>query len=258
MDLTHKRCFIFDLDGTVYVGNNPIQGTVDFIAHNMERFDIHFLTNNTSRNLKDYVAKLNGMGIPATLPRMLSPLLPLADRLEEEHIEDIYPVGNSNFTAYLQERLPKLRLNGNGRCQVVVLGYDTELTYKKLAESCLLLHRPEVRFWATHPDAVCPSPEGPLPDAGSFLALYKKATGRTPELNFGKPNPLVLAPLLARYKPEEMVMVGDRLYTDMLLAHNAGMESILVLSGETGLNDLAAVEHQPTLVLKDLSCLKRD
>ena len=255
MDLTRKHCFIFDLDGTVYMGNRPIQGTIDFIKRHMERFDIHFLTNNTSKNLKDYITKLNGMGIIADLPRMLSPLLPLANHLEAEGIEEIYPVGNSNFIAHLQERLPKLRLGKSEHCQVVVVGYDTELTYQKLADSCLLLQRPEVRFWATHPDAVCPSPEGPLPDTGSFLALYEKATGRVPELNFGKPNPLVLAPLLARYKPEEMVMVGDRLYTDMALAHNAGMDSILVLSGESRREDLATIERQPTLVLEDLSSL---
>jgi HAD superfamily hydrolase (TIGR01450 family) len=192
------------------------------------------------------------MGIPATLPRMISPLIPLADRLERESIREIYPVGNGNFIAYLKERLPALRLGNSADCQVVVVGYDTELTYAKLAESCLLLQRPEMRFWATHPDAVCPSLEGPLPDTGSFLALYEKATGRVPELNFGKPNPLVLAPLLARYKPEEMVMVGDRLYTDMALAHNAGMDSVLVLSGETRREHLARVDRQPTLVLEDL------
>lgn len=256
MDLTRKRCFVFDLDGTVYMGDRPIQGTLDFVVRNMERFDIHFLTNNTSKNLNDYIVKLKAMGVPVTLPRMLSPLLPLADHLEAEGIEEIYPVGNANFVAYLRERLPKLRLGNSERCQVVVVGYDTELTYKKLAESCLLLQRPGVRFWATHPDAVCPSPQGPLPDTGSFLALYEKATGRVPELNFGKPNPLVLAPLLARYKPEEMVMVGDRLYTDMVLAHNTGMDSILVLSGESRREDLAHVDRQPTLVLQDLSELR--
>jgi HAD superfamily hydrolase (TIGR01450 family) len=255
MDLAAKRCFVLDLDGTVYMGHQPISGTVEFIRRNMERFDIHFLTNNTSRNLKDYVSRLQAMGIKATLPRMLSPLMPMADRLEEEGIREIYAVGNNNFISYLHERLPGLRLGNSAACEVVVLGYDTELTYLKLAESCLLLQNPAVRFWATHPDAVCPSPKGPLPDAGSFLALYEKATGRVPELIFGKPNPLVLAPLLARYKPEDMVMVGDRLYTDMVLAHNAGLDSILVLSGETKREDLARVDRQPTLVLEDLGAL---
>lgn len=255
MDIAKKRCFVFDLDGTVYMGDAPIEGTVAFIRRNLERFDIHFLTNNTSKNLADYVTKLRGMGIDMTLPRMLSPLIPLADRLEAEGITEIYPVGNANFLAYLRERLPNLRFGTSGECALVVVGYDTELTYQKLAESCLLLQRPNVRFWATHPDDVCPSPKGPLPDTGSFLALYEKAVKRKPELVFGKPSTLIIEPLLARYRPEEMVMVGDRLYTDKLMAENAGMDFILVLSGESSREDLTRLERQPTLVLDDLGCL---
>ncbi len=255
MDISRKRCFVFDLDGTVYMGDRPISGTVDFVHRNLERFDIHFLTNNTSKNLDDYVLKLRGMGIEIDASRMLSPLIPLADRLEKEGFEEIYPVGNGNFCAYLRRRLPGLRFGASADCRAVVVGYDTELTYEKLAESCLLLQRPDVAFWATHPDNVCPSPRGPLPDTGSFLALYEKAVGRTPEFVFGKPRTLILEPLLARYTPEEMVMVGDRLYTDKVLAENAGMDFILVLSGESKRSDLAGLERQPTLVLDDLGGL---
>lgn len=257
MNISEKRCFVFDLDGTVYMGDTPIRGTVEFIRRNIERFDIHFLTNNTSRNLNDYVVKLRGMGIEISLARMLSPLIPLADKIEKEDFREIYPVGNANFRAYLNERLPNLTFGASEACAAVVVGYDTELTYRKLAESCLLLQRPDVRFWATHPDNVCPSPKGPLPDTGSFLALYEKATGRSPELVFGKPSTLIVEPLLARYRPEEMVMVGDRLYTDKVMAENAGMDFILVLSGESRREDLAALKRQPTLVLDDLGMLDR-
>jgi len=255
MDISKKRCFVFDLDGTVYMGDQPISGTVNFIRRNLERFDIHFLTNNTSKNLNDYVTKLHGMGIDIPLRRMLSPLIPLADRLEREGIHEIYPVGNANFQAYLKERLPNLRFGTSENCAVVVVGYDTELTYAKLAASCLLLQRPNVRFWATHPDNVCPSPKGPLPDTGSFLALYEKAVGRQPELVFGKPSTLIVEPLLAKYAPADMVMVGDRLYTDKVMAENAGMDFILVLSGESSREDLPGLERQPTLVLDDLGQL---
>ena len=255
MDIRTKKCFVFDLDGTVYLGDVPIQGTVDFIKRNQGEKDIFFLTNNTSKNLVEYTSKLARLGLDVGLERMLSPLLPLVDHLKEYGIHHLYPVGNRSFQAFLKERIPGVVFSSGTDCQAVVLGYDTELTYEKLATSCLLLQRPEVRFFSTHPDLVCPSEKGPLPDTGSFVKLYEAATGRLPELVFGKPCTRVLAPLLKRFKREEMVMVGDRLTTDKLLAENAGIDFILVLSGEAQREDLATLERQPTLVLDDLGSL---
>ncbi len=255
MDINSKKCFVFDLDGTVYLGDRPIQGTIDFIRRNLPRREIFFLTNNTSKNLDDYVKKLAGFGIQVGLERILSPLLPLVDYLRDQGIRCLYPVGNASFQAYLKERLPEVVFTAGDDCQAVVLGYDTELTYQKLADSCLLLQRPEVRFLSTHPDMVCPSAKGPLPDTGSFVRLYEGATGRSPELVFGKPNTLVLSPLLKRFRREEMVMVGDRLTTDKVLAENAGIDFILVLSGEAQCADLPSLERQPTLVLENLGSL---
>ena len=255
MDLAKKNCFVFDLDGTVYLGNAPIPGTIDFIKRNLGKKEIFFLTNNTSKNLADYIKKLAGFGIDVGIDRLLSPLLPLVDHLRENAIERVYPVGNASFQAFLRERIPDLVFTAGDDCQAVLLAYDTELTYEKLATSCLLLQRPEVHFWSTHPDLVCPSDQGPLPDTGSFVKLYEAATGRLPELVFGKPNTLVLSPLLKRFAQDEMVMVGDRLTTDKLLAENAGIDFILVLSGEAKREDLPALARQPTLVVDDLGSL---
>ena len=255
MDLAKKNCFVFDLDGTVYLGNAPIPGTIDFIKRNLGKKEIFFLTNNTSKNLADYIKKLAGFGIDVGIDRLLSPLLPLVDHLRENSIDRVYPVGNASFQAFLRERIPYLVFTAGDDCQAVLLAYDTELTYQKLATSCLLLQRPEVHFWSTHPDLVCPSDQGPLPDTGSFVKLYEAATGRLPELVFGKPNTLVLSPLLKRFAQDEMVMVGDRLTTDKLLAENAGIDFILVLSGEAKREDLPALARQPTLVVDDLGSL---
>ncbi len=252
MDFSAKRCFVFDLDGTVYLTDVPIQGTIDFILRNREKKEIFFLTNNTSKNLGDYTAKLARFGIEVGPERILSPLLPLLDHLEAQAITRLYPVGNASFLSFLRERLPGVVFTAGADCQAVVLAYDTELTYEKLATSCLLLQRPEVRFLSTHPDLVCPSIHGPLPDAGSFIKLYEAATGRLPQLTFGKPNTLVLSPLFKRFAREEMVMVGDRLSTDKVLAENAGIDFILVLSGEATRADLSALERQPTLVVDDM------
>jgi 4-nitrophenyl phosphatase len=255
VDISKKNCFVFDLDGTVYLGDRPIQGTIDFIKRNLGKREIFFLTNNTSKSLIDYTRKLAGFGLDVGLERIISPLLPLVDYLSEQDIHHLYPVGNSSFQTFLKERIPGIVFTAGADCQAVVLAYDTELTYEKLATSCLLLQRPEVRFLSTHPDLVCPSDKGPLPDTGSFVKLYEAATGRLPELIFGKPNTIVLSPLFKRFGQEEMVMVGDRLSTDKLLAENAGIDFILVLSGEARREDLSALERQPTLVVDDFGAL---
>jgi 4-nitrophenyl phosphatase len=255
VDISKKRCFVFDLDGTVYLGDVPIQGTIDFVKRNLGKKEIFFLTNNTSKSLADYTKKLAGFGIQVGLERILSPLLPLVDYLKEQRIERVYPVGNAKFQAFLRERLPGMEFTAGTDCQAVVLAYDTELTYEKLATSCLLLQRPELRFLSTHPDFVCPSVRGPLPDTGSFVKLYEAATGRLPEIVFGKPNTIVLSPLLKRFAREEMVMVGDRLSTDKVLAENAGIDFILVLSGEAKRDDLPALERQPDLVVEQMGAL---
>ncbi len=256
--MLNKKCFVLDLDGTVYLGDIPIQESVDFIIRHWNDIDFQFLSNNTSKSPATYVSKLTKMGIPATLDRILSPVTPLVAHLRKHAIHTVYPVGNHDFVACLRERMPELTVldySTSEGAQAVVLAYDTELTYEKLTHAALLLQDPDVAYLATHPDLVCPSPKGPLPDAGSFMALFETATGRRPQHIFGKPDPAVLGTLLTAYRREEMVMVGDRLSTDKKLAENAGIDFILVLSGEAGASDLPGLERQPTLVLETLGRL---
>ena len=197
------------------------------------------------------------MGIPARAEILLSPVLPLVNFLRERQIQRIYLVGNQDFARELHEKMPDLE-EGEDNVQAVVLAYDTELTYQKLVRSALLLQKPEMLFLATHPDFVCPSPEGPLPDVGSFISLYATATGRRPQYIFGKPDPMILQPLLARYAKDDMVMVGDRLSTDKKLAENAGIDFALVLSGEATREDLMKEKRQPTVVLEHLGEAEKD
>ena len=250
-----KPCFVLDLDGTVYLGHVPIQPTVDFIRRHWHSKMFYFLSNNTSKTPETYIARLAKLGIDTDRSRILSPITPLADHLRAHGLRRVYCVGNRDFVNCLRQTLPELEVGEEG-AEAVIVAYDTELTYEKLARSALLLQRPEVAFFATHPDLVCPSPEGPLPDVGSFLALYETATGRRPEKIFGKPETAVLEPLLARYAVDDMVMVGDRLSTDKRLAENAGMDFILVLSGEATLDDLPGLERQPTCVARHLGDLE--
>lgn len=251
LDWASKRCVALDMDGTIYLGHIPIAGAVSFIQQHWNDLDFYFLSNNTSKSPQTYISRLNSMGIPARAEQLLSPVTPLVEYLRQNGITRVYPVGNNDFQADLKNRMPEIELGHEG-AQAVVLAYDTELHYEKLARSALLLQKPETLFLATHPDLVCPSPEGPLPDVGSFIELYHTATGRRPQRIFGKPDPAVLAPLLAKYDRKDMIMVGDRLSTDKKLAENAGIDFALVLSGEATLADLAKEDRMPRVVLPDL------
>ena len=143
--------------------------------------------------------------------------------------------------------------------EVLVLGYDTELTYQKLVDFCLYL-RQGLPYVATHPDLNCPSPIGPLPDIGSFMSLIQTSTGRMPDVVLGKPNPGIVQELAKGWgvKVSEILMVGDRLYTDIALGKTAGVKTALVLSGETRREDLAIAKIQPDLVFENLTDLTWD
>lgn len=246
-----KRCVVLDMDGTIYLGDQPIAPAVDAIVRNWNRLDFRFLSNNTSKSPQTYVKKLNGMGIPARLEQFLSPATPLANFLLARSVNTAFVVGNDDFKEDLARRMPSLRMQEEG-AQCVILAYDTALTYEKLARSALLLQNPNVAFYATHPDLVCPSPEGPLPDVGSFLSLYKTATGRKPDKIFGKPDTEILEPVFDEYRKSEVVMAGDRLTTDKLLAERAGIDFILVLSGEATLQAALDEKHPPTVIVQNL------
>lgn len=253
LDWKTKRCVILDMDGTIYVGAIPIEGAVSFIQTHWNDLDFYFLSNNTSKSSQTYITRLNKMGIPAKSEQLLSPVTPLVQYLRKNELTCVYPVGNNDFKDDLKSRMPEIQFD-HINAQAVLLAYDTDLNYEKLSRSALLLQKPGVQFLATHPDLVCPSPEGPLPDVGSFIELYHTATGRRPQQIFGKPDPAVLAPLLAKYEKKDMIMVGDRLSTDKKLAENAGIDFALVLSGEATLEDLAKEEILPRVVLPDLGC----
>jgi ribonucleotide monophosphatase NagD (HAD superfamily) len=136
--------------------------------------------------------------------------------------------------------------------------YDTELTYDKLRDAALLLQQnPRLTFLATHGDLVCPTEHGFVPDSGCILLVLEQATGRTPDTIFGKPNPLLLERVTAQYRSGEMVVVGDRLYTDRTLARNVGCDFICVLSGEATREQIDELSEDefPSLIVNDLGDL---
>lgn len=252
--LASLRAFLLDMDGTIYLGPHAIPGAPEFIAYlrNTGRRCL-FFTNNCSTDAKRYSAKLASMGIDARSEDILTSGEATARFLmTETNYRNVYLIGTPSLEAELQAA--GLMVN-DGEPQAVVLAFDRTLTYSKLERACLLL-REGLPYFATNPDKVCPTEYGYIPDCGSMAALLFESTGRKPKF-IGKPNPEMVRMGLEKIGTtlENTAMVGDRLYTDMQMAYDAGITSILVLSGETKPEDLAHAAKRPDFIFDSVADL---
>lgn len=247
----NKKVVFMDLDGTIYLGDNLIEGADRFIDYLKAKGIYHyFLSNNSSRSKVDYVKKLSRLGIRTDEDHILLSTDGVIEFLKDRGINEVFIVGTQSMKEMFMEAGIQVT---SPDPKYVVLGYDTELTYKKLRTSALFL-QDKVPLIATHPDLVCPTPQGPIPDVGAMLALYEKATGIKPEKIFGKPNPEMITHVFPRHNvgPEDVVMIGDRIYTDMELAKRVPCDFILVLSGEARRSDLQKESYAPALVVNTI------
>ena len=248
-----KSVFL-DLDGTIYLGDNLIEGSLEFLSRlddaGIKRF---FLSNNSSRSVKQYVTKLHGMDIPATEDDVLLSTHDLLSWLTDKGVKQTYLVGTEGMREMLEEVGIETRSTDP---QYVVLGYDTEITYEKLSTASILMHR-GVPMVVSHPDMVCPTPEGGLPDTGAYMALFEATTGKSASHVAGKPNAGMILHKVEELglRPDECAMVGDRLYTDMEMADRAGVHGVLVLSGEATREDLEVAPQNPSLVVDSVAQL---
>ena len=242
------KAVFLDLDGTIYLGDNLIEGSLEFLSR-LDESEIkrYFLSNNSSRSVKQYVTKLHAMNIPATDEDVLLSTHDLLSWLENEGVNETYLVGTEGMREMLEESGIETRSTDP---QYVVLGYDTEISYEKLSTASVLMHR-GIPLVVSHPDMVCPSPEGGLPDTGAYMALFEATTGKSATHVAGKPNAGMILHKVKELglSPEECAMVGDRLYTDTEMADRAGVHGILVLSGEATREDLVAAPQNPSLVV---------
>ena len=243
-----------DLDGTIYLGDGLIEGASQFLdrleQHGIRRF---FLSNNSSKSVSQYLEKLRGMGIVATEGEILLSTHDLISWLSNEGVVDTFLVG----TEGMREMLESSGFStASDNPEYVVLGYDTEINYDKLATSSIHLHN-GVPMVASHPDMVCPSPDGGLPDTGAYMALFEATTGVRPKHVCGKPNKGMILHKIKEIgiQPSNCAMVGDRLYTDMEMADRAGVHGILVLSGEATRDDLDESILKPSLVVDSVASL---
>ncbi|HPO12791.1 MAG TPA: HAD-IIA family hydrolase [Candidatus Hydrogenedentes bacterium] len=245
--LNDLNAFLLDMDGTVYLGHAPIPGAAEFVQFlraTQRRY--LFFTNNPSGNAEQYSDKLCRMGIHAAPDNILT-----AGEATVEYIrlhttfQRVFALATPSFEDELRRAGIEVTTEAP---EAVVLAFDKTLTYAKLETACLLL-RKGLPYLATNPDKACPENHGYIPDCGSIAALLEASTGRTP-LYLGKPNPWMVRMGMTRLcaVPGETAMVGDRLYTDMEMAFQAGIASILVLSGETQPCDLEHVPRRPDFV----------
>ena len=271
-DIAKKKAFVCDLDGTLFMGPNPIRPAVDFVIRNTKsgRFRYYYLTNNTSKCPEEYLKKISGAAIPVTEEQILTPLITLEAYIREKGYTSVYLMASEKVTAHLKARLADTAVRFGydpEKNELIALTYDKELTYDKLAKATQLWNMRNcppspmcpvrtknpspVDFVATHPDMCCPSERGPIPDIGGMMRFLEHTNGMKPSHIFGKPSPTLLAPVLAQFKPEEIAVVGDRLYTDKAIADNAGVDFVCVLSGETTPDDLKAYKGTPPAVVVD-------
>jgi len=250
-DFKQIKHFVLDMDGTIYLGNKLFDFTPEFLSKAKETGrDFVFFTNNSSKNAAAYIEKLHKMGIEISPEQML-----ISNEVIIEHILDKYP-GKSVYvigTELLKNDFINAGIKLTEDADLVVLGFDTELVYHKLVVGCDLI-RAGKSFLAVNPDFNCPVEKGFIPDCGSMARLITASTGVTPEF-FGKPSPHALDYMLRRIgcEPEELAVIGDRLYTDIALACGTSVTSILVLSGETKEADLGTSEFKPDFVVRDLA-----
>ncbi|MCL2301355.1 MAG: HAD-IIA family hydrolase [Firmicutes bacterium] len=249
------KYFIFDMDGTFYLGDRMIPGAGDFARSlKAKGLDYRFFTNNSSNNEEVCMAKLARMGFPVEPGRVVLSSDVAADYLNT-HCPGagVYLLGNERLTADMLRAGIRLVQEAP---DLILLGFDTTLTFEKITKAANWIAA-GLPYYATHPDRNCPMGEGFWPDTGSMIALFEASAGRRPVV-LGKPMRTTVDYLTRRLNcaPEELVFVGDRLETDIAIGAKHGIPSVLVLSGVTSREDYEAqTQVKAGLVVESMAAL---
>ncbi|MBQ4092887.1 MAG: HAD-IIA family hydrolase [Clostridia bacterium] len=247
------------MDGTIYLDNELFEGVLPFLEHIKSIGGRYiFLTNNSSKSVHAYIKKLEGLGIHATAEDFLTSVDATIPYLQKKAYQKIYALGTASFKEQLRDAgLPITDTLEEG-IDCLCMGFDTELTFQKLEDACILLGK-NVDYIATNPDWVCPTWYGSVPDCGSVAEMLFNATKRRP-IFIGKPEPTMalLAMEKTGFSPAETAVIGDRLYTDIACGVNAGISSIFVLSGEGTMEDVAKSDVKPQFIYQNIKELLGD
>ena len=252
--LMEKKLWLFDMDGTIYQENRLFDGTLDLLDQVVSSGGRYvFITNNSSRSVNDYIKKVNDMGIPASGEHFFT-----SSQATVLYLKKTYPEAKvyCQGTRSLVTELADAGINVTESVEpvdIVLLGFDTELTSAKLRNTCEILTMQDVVYLATNPDLVCPVSFGYVPDCGSMSVMIRNATGKYPFF-IGKPERTMIDIVREKYHMgrEDTVVIGDRLYTDIASGINAGVTTICVLSGEATLEDIGRADTKPSFVFENV------
>ena len=258
--LREKRLFLLDMDGTIYLDDRLFDGVIPFLQYIRRVGGRYlFLTNNSSRGVEGYIEKMRRLGIETERSDYLTSVDVTIAALQRERPEKkCYVFGTRSFYSQLRDAGIPVTAQPDPDVDILLCGFDRELTFQKLEDACILLNR-GAEFWATNPDWVCPTWYGSVPDCGSVCRMLTTATGREPTF-IGKPQPemALLAMERTGFSPEQTVLLGDRLYTDVACGVNAGIDTVFVLSGEGTMADIDTYRIHPTWVYPDIGTLYRE
>ena len=254
MELKDKKLFLLDMDGTIYLDSELFDGTLDFLSEVKARGGRYlFVTNNSSKSTEAYVNKLLSIGIDACKDDFLTSTDATILYIQQNFPgRKFYCLGTKSFYSQLASACIDVTTELCDGIEGIVMGYDNELTFKKLEDACRLLLN-DIIYIATNPDWSCPTAFGYVPDCGSVAEMLWRATGKRPVF-IGKPRPDMLTLAIERYgyKREECVMIGDRIYTDIASGYNAGIDTVFVLSGEGTMDDAKNTDTPPTYIFNSI------
>ena len=247
--LNSAKAFVLDMDGTIYLGEHLFPFTLEFLRTLREREkSYYFFTNNSSKALNAYEKKLEKMGVPFQKPQLMNATQVMIKHLQADGIKNVFLLG----TSALRAEFSQAGFSFEKEPDRVIVGFDTELNYEKVRIACDWI-RAGVPVVGINPDLNCPVEGGMIPDCGSIGAMIEASTGAKIEY-FGKPNRKTFDYVLQNslLLEEDLVWVGDRLYTDIAVTKNSKSHSILVLSGESKRADLHTGLYHPDLIVEDL------
>lgn len=254
--LSQKKLFLFDIDGTIAVGNDLLDGTLELLKY-IEAIGgkAYYITNNSTKSNSDYVEKFKTcFNLDTTEDLFITSGYMMLKFLQNTYSQDkIFVLGTSSFVTELRKNGLHIVESHEENIACVVVAYDSELNYGKLIEVCRVLSTTDVPFYATNPDLCCPIDFGFIPDCGAICEMITHSTGKEP-IYLGKPSAEVVrvCQKASGFTDRETLVVGDRLYTDIACGINAGVDTCVVYTGEAQAEDLEKTPYPATFCFQDV------